>query len=170
MDDGDSAAKALELYGSLREIAFATTPDMASLPPGRSSEDIVYGAIMEFRQDDFDWTVFCALENAGRYVHLALYCSSGFMVIGERFPDSAFLAGRRFIDLAAEFLPEMSASNDHMRPPDGKVRLYALAVGGLATEETPMEALEHSMEFSPLVQAGIVVIDEMMKVVPPQPN
>ena len=72
MDDGDSATKALEC-GAMREIAFTAKPDVAGFPSDRSADDLVYGAIMEFRQDDFDWMLFCVLEDAGRYVHLALY-------------------------------------------------------------------------------------------------
>jgi hypothetical protein len=170
MNDGDAAARTQELYESLRDIAFAAKPEVAGFPKDGARDDFVYGAIMEFRQGDFFWTVFCVLEEAGRHVHLGLYSSSGFMVVGERFPDNAFLAARWFIQLAGDFLHEMSPAMDHRRPPDGSVRLYALAVGGLATVETSMEALTQPMDFSPLIQAGVSVIDEMMSVVPPPAN
>jgi hypothetical protein len=161
-----SPEKARKLYGELRDIALATTPSKSGFLPGSLGRDIAYGGLMEFEVDEIFVTLFCVLETAGRYVHVAFYTSAGFAVIGENFPDRVFAAARNFIEASSNFLPEMKETTTFPGPHATTTRFYALTDPAVLT----VEVSEEEPEFEALVLAGHAVIAELEKVVPAPAN
>lgn len=162
MAEGLDPATARDLYQSMRGNALSATPASAGFETGTLAEDVAYGGLMEFRADDtidLDVTLFCLLEERGKYVHVALYTSGGFMIVGENFPTAVFEAARRFIGALADYIADMTPTAEFPGPSSELSRFYAFTSNSVRT----VEASDQDSHFSALFVAGHGVIAELQK-------
>jgi len=155
-------AKAQALFDNLRNMALAATPDKLGLPPDRVVPGKAYGALMEFAVDQFTATLYCAYENTGDAIHVALYTSSGFMIIGQNWGEPVFRAARLFVELASDDVAKMAKTDVFPKPIGTAVRFYALTDAGVFTVQID----DDEGDWTPLVSAGNDVVTAIRQRVP----
>jgi hypothetical protein len=166
MADKPTPEQALAIYKNLRGIAFGCSLERSRLDPALFADGTVFGGIMEYSSASGSVTFFCCYEiGAAEYVHLALYTSSGFGIIGQNYPTAVFDLARRYLELLNRHKTTMKPVREFPLP-GRNTRFYAFSNDQILSAEAKQKWRGGPGPLKPLENAASEVLLEMYKVIP----
>ena len=142
-------------YMELRSLALHMDPAQIEVPEGEWPGASV--ALMEMPVGDATATIVAVADGT-----VSLYTSSGGGTLGAGEHLSARQAGQRFLKVAAESAPWMTATTDFPLPSEGNVRFHVRTPEGDVTAEVSEQELRGRRDLlAPLYLAGQDVISEI---------